>query len=256
MVGEDSGMFATLMDVEERPFNERTVFFNVEGDNGSYASAAITDFNGRAFLGAVPLPVGTYNVTASFGSVVTVGEESLDLTDDRYHPSVAVGTLIIEDPTPTIYVSPGTHSSVDGLYFRNEDILAFDVETETWTKFFDGADVGLFTANVSSFAILDDESLLMSIDKTLYLATVGWVSSNDIIRFIPTELGENTEGSFEMYLDGSDVGLNSKAETIDAIGFTPNGRLFISTHRSFNTDELSGHGEDLILFNEISLGAR
>ncbi|MCP5011148.1 MAG: hypothetical protein GY942_14300, partial [Aestuariibacter sp.] len=47
-IGEDSGMVATLMDVEERPFNEKTVFFTVEGDNGSYAAAAITDFNGRA----------------------------------------------------------------------------------------------------------------------------------------------------------------------------------------------------------------
>ncbi|MCP5095331.1 MAG: hypothetical protein GY943_07260, partial [Chloroflexi bacterium] len=229
---------------------EKTVFFTVEGDNGSYAAAAITDFNGRAFLGVVPLPVGTYEVTASFGSVVTVDGESLDLTDDRYHAAIDVGTLIIEDPTPIIYISPSTHSTVDGLTFRNEDILAFDTDTETWSKFFDGADVGLFTANVSSFAILDDETLLMSIDKTLYLANIGWVSSNDIIRFMPTELGESTQGSFEMYLDGSDVGLNSSAETIDAIGLTPDGRLFISTHRSFDTGALTGYGEDLIVLND------
>ncbi|MCP5099256.1 MAG: hypothetical protein GY943_27195, partial [Chloroflexi bacterium] len=39
-------------------------------------------------------------------------------------------------------------------------------------------------------------------------------------------------------------------ETIDAIGLTPDGRLFISTHRSFDTGALTGYGEDLIVLND------
>ncbi len=39
----------------------------------------------------------------------------------------------------------------------------------------------------------------------------------DIIRFLPTSLGENTAGTFQWYLDGSDVGLTTSGEKIDAI---------------------------------------
>jgi hypothetical protein len=252
-VDEDSGMYATLKDAAQRPFNEKTVFFTVVGDNGSYAAAAITNFNGRAFLGVVPLPPGTYQVMASFGNVVTFDSQSLDLTDVRFQGSIAIGTLEIKDE-PIIYISPSTHSTVDDVVFRNEDILAYNTATDTWTMFFDGSDVGLFTANVGGFAMLEDNTLLISIDRKMNLAGIGQVTRNDILRFIPTELGENTAGSFEMFLDGSDVGLNSAAETIDAIGFIPDGRLFISTHRSFNINSFTGKGEDLIVFNAFSFG--
>ena len=46
-------------------------------------------------------------------------------------------------------------------------------------------------------------------DSSLTLPDVGVVEGRDIVRFVPTSLGETTAGSFEMYFDGSDVNLDS-----------------------------------------------
>ncbi|MCA9930437.1 MAG: Ig-like domain repeat protein, partial [Anaerolineales bacterium] len=192
VAGSDSGIYATLTDAAERPFNEKTVIFQVDGENGSYTAAEITNFNGRAFLGTVPLPPGSYSVTATFGDVVTIDGESLNLTDPRYLPSSAVGTLLIEEAGELIYISTDNHSSIGGINFRNEDILTFDTHTGSWEIIFDGSDVGLFAENVNSFAKLSDGSYLMSFEKSLYLSSVGNVYTNDIVRFVPTSLGSNT----------------------------------------------------------------
>ncbi|KAA3664886.1 MAG: Ig-like domain repeat protein, partial [Chloroflexi bacterium] len=256
--GEDSGMFATLSDVAERPFNEKTVIFQVNGDNGSYAVAAITDFNGRAFLGTVPLPPGTYTVDATFGDAITLNGDSIDLTDDRYLPSTATGTLIIEeavDEVELIYMSAGYTGEILGEWVRNEDIYVFDLATEEWTLVFDGSDVGLYTANVNGLAKLEDGSLLLNLGHTRWVPGLGKVYRNDIVRFIPTSLGEDTAGTFELYFDGSDVGLKSAAETIDAIAFDENGRLLISTISSFNVNGLRGKGADILAFTATSLGS-
>ncbi|MCG8531542.1 MAG: hypothetical protein MI749_12870, partial [Desulfovibrionales bacterium] len=61
--------------------------------------------------------------------------------------------------------------------------------------------------------------------------------------FIPTSLGADTAGTFEWYLDGSDVGLSGAKEDIDTIAFTPDGRLLISTKYDYEVPGMSGHDE-------------
>ncbi|MCA9921542.1 MAG: hypothetical protein KC421_04175, partial [Anaerolineales bacterium] len=78
--------------------------------------------------------------------------------------------------------------------------------------------------------------------------------NNDIVRFVPTSLGSNTAGTFELYFDGSDVDLNSSAERIEAIAFAPDGRLLISTYRSYNINGMTGKGSDILAFTPTSLG--
>ncbi|MCP4944176.1 MAG: hypothetical protein GY924_19650, partial [Planctomycetaceae bacterium] len=77
---------------------------------------------------------------------------------------------------------------------------------------------------------------------------------SDIVRFVPTTLGTDTSGSFEMYFDGSDVGLSSNGEDLDAIGFAPDGRLLISTVGSFKVPGVSGKDTDLFAFSPTGLG--
>jgi hypothetical protein len=66
----------------------------------------------------------------------------------------------------------------------------------------------------------------------------GKVDDSDIIRFIPTSLGEDSTGAFEMYFDGSDYGLRQSSEDVDAIGFTGDGRLLISTTGPFKVPQM------------------
>ena len=81
------------------------------------------------------------------------------------------------------------------------------------------------------------------------------VDDSDIVRFTPTSLGANTAGSFNFYFDGSDVGLTTSNEALDAIDIAPDGRLVISTSGAASASGASGDDEDLLIFTASSLGS-
>ena len=75
------------------------------------------------------------------------------------------------------------------------------------------------------------------------------------MAFSPTSLGDLTQGSFKLYVDGSDVGLNnSGSEDIKGVSILNDGRLVLSTAGSFQTQQLSGNGSDLFYLRFSSLG--
>jgi hypothetical protein len=98
---------------------------------------------------------------------------------------------------------------------------------------------------------MDDGSLLLSLAQPQTLDGVGQVNPQDIVRFVPTSLGGATSGYFEWYLRGSDAGLTTNDENIDAISWTADHRLVVSTSGAFsvhdsNGVEFTGRDEDLI----------
>ena len=156
-----------------------------------------------------------------------------------------------------IYVSSSTNGNVGGIAFADEDILAFDVNTAVWSLAFDGSDVGLTSSShdVDAFHFLGDGSLLLSFTGSVSITGVGNVDDSDLVRFVPTSLGSNTSGSFEMYFDGSDVGLTTNGEDIDGIAITASGDLLISTTSGFTVPGVSGQDEDILRFSATSLGS-
>ncbi len=123
-------------------------------------------------------------------------------------------------------------------------------------SYFDGSDVGLSSAaeNVDAFAIRSDGSLLFS---TTGQAHVPGVTSagEDLLLFRPTQLGAQTRGTWQMFFDGSDVGL-STWEGLDGVSELPDGRLIVSTHR---VAKVPGHSsshqpEDLLAFRPTATG--
>ncbi len=141
-----------------------------------------------------------------------------------------------------------------GIRFRDEDILVYNTATDTWSMYFDGSDVGLGGTDINAFTILDDGSILLSVNTSASLS-IGTIQDEDIVKFIPSSTGSNTAGTFEWYFDGSDVGLNASGEDIDAIGIDSNGNLIISVLGRFSAGGLSGRDEDLWQFTATSLGA-
>lgn len=137
---------------------------------------------------------------------------------------------------------------------QNEDIVAYDTTTGTWSWVFDGSDVGLSSFAIDGLAVLPNGNLLLSFTAA---GTIGGVSSDDsdILQFAPTSLGSATAGTFSMYFDGSDVGLTTNNEDIDSISLDATGRLVISTLGAFSVTGASGNDEDLIVFNATSLGS-
>ncbi|MBK8902097.1 MAG: proprotein convertase P-domain-containing protein [Anaerolineaceae bacterium] len=166
-------------------------------------------------------------------------------------------------PTPTntpvpgsavIYVSSSTNGTASGVAFNDEDILSYNVSSGAWALFFDGSDVGVST-DVDAFAILTDGSILMSFDTTTTAGAAGSVTDADIVRFVPTSTGSTTAGTFSLYFDGSDVGLSTSSEDIDAVELLADGRIVISTTGNISVTGASGADEDMVAFTPTSLGS-
>ncbi|HUU83801.1 MAG TPA: S8 family serine peptidase [Phycisphaerae bacterium] len=136
----------------------------------------------------------------------------------------------------------------------NEDIVAYNLGTGTWSLVFDGSDVGLSSLAINGMAALPDGDILLTFTAA---GTVGGLSvdDSDIVRFTPTSLGPTTAGAFSFYFDGSDVGLTKNDEDIDAIGLTASGQLIVSVIGNFAGTGASGVDEDLFVFNATSLGS-
>ena len=127
--------------------------------------------------------------------------------------------------------------------------------TGAWTLYFDGSDVGLSGTDVDAFDRQADGSLLMSFDTDFTLANFGAVDDSDILRFVPTSTGANTAGAWQWYFDGSDVGLTTSGEDVDAFALAADGRLLVSTTDNVSVTGASGADEDLLAFAPTQLGA-
>jgi len=155
-----------------------------------------------------------------------------------------------------IYASSSTSGTAGGVAFSNEDVLTYNTSTGLWAMFFDGSDVSLGNTNIDAFDLLSDGSMLLSFtSSTFTVPGLGTVEDRDIIKFIPTSTGSTTAGTFQWFFDGSDVGLTTSNEDIDAVHFTSDGKVIISTLGTFAVTGVSGEDEDLIIFTPTSLGS-
>lgn len=203
------------------------------------------------------------------------------------------------DPTfNSVFVSvrePGV--TEDGVEYSTEDILfTYDNGAATnWQKVFDGSDFGLTTRhNISAFSFNEimwttPITFPFSIDQLevipeLYLSFAPnavivpgvptKVAGHDIVRF--TEVSDGV-GTFEMFFDGSDVGLTLTSEKIDGIGVWPPenydvlgqdvelpvdcnaGAIFVTTMGRYRVPaadggSIVGNGSDILLFCAFNTG--
>ena len=157
--------------------------------------------------------------------------------------------------TPTSgarYFSFASNGTVNGLSFRDEDILLFD--GQNWSLFFDGSDVGAGGVDLFGFSIVDADTILIAFSANVTLSGMA-VTPQDIVRFDATSLGTNTAGTFSMYFNGRDVGFDTTAEKIDAVSVLADGRLLISTTGNPSVPGVSARDEDVLIFTPTSLGA-
>jgi hypothetical protein len=144
---------------------------------------------------------------------------------------------------------------------ENEDVVAYNEGTGTWSLIFDGSDVGLSAFTIDGLARLDDGSLLLSFAEpgSLPGMTGGpsgtTIDDSDIVQFIPANLGSTTFGSFGFYFDGSDVGLTGDGEDVDALIVTASGQLILSTNGGVSVSGVSGVHADLLIFTPSGLGS-
>jgi hypothetical protein len=183
----------------------------------------------------------------------TAGSRAVALrVSDGVDSVLATTTANVADRPPVVlYFSLGSGGTVGGVSVANEDIVAFD--GTQFSLYFDGSDVGLSSFTIDAFAVTGPSEILLSFTGS---GTVGGVSTDDsdVVRFTATSLGATTAGSFSMYFDGSDVGLTTSDEDVDAIELLSNGHLLVSTTGSVSVSGVSGADEDLLEFTPTSLG--
>ncbi|MEM9775406.1 MAG: Ig-like domain-containing protein, partial [Chloroflexota bacterium] len=235
-------------------------------DDGLPLNPGVTSVTWSQLSGPGTATFTNANSVSTSVSFSTFGSYTLRLTADDGDLTASDDVVIVVEPVtsflPIIYVSSTSAGVVSGITFVDEDILSYDQSTGTWMRYFDGSDVGLGLdpfKDVDAFTILDDGSILLSIAGAATIQDVGAIDDSDIVRFIPTKIGPKTEGTFEMYFDGSDVGLDTDKEDIDAISVLDDGRIVVSTLGPAQTPKQFGNtlnslDEDLIVFTPTTLG--
>ncbi|RIK14393.1 MAG: hypothetical protein DCC51_15915, partial [Anaerolineae bacterium] len=175
---------------------------------------------------------------------------------DAAHPGGTPGpvwsfTTASPPASPLLYVTPTKSGTVGGITVTPQDILSRDGTTGTWAMYFKGSNVGV-TKPIQAFAFLPGGDILL-VFKANQSTPAGTFTPWDVVRFHPTATGTNTAGTFSWYFDGSDVGLSTSAEKIDALDALADGRLLISTAGSLSVLNPSGgtfkaQDEDLVSF--------
>ncbi|MEM7133565.1 MAG: hypothetical protein AAF702_45145 [Chloroflexota bacterium] len=191
------------------------------------------------------------------GSIVNVrivAQDAAGNSLDQTH-SFTVKESLVERNTSVIYVSSATSGSVPGINYHDDDILAYNTNTSLWSLFLDGSDIGLNSGDINGFAILPDDSILLSFTGIFTPTGLSPVDPQDIVKFIPTSTGQMTAGTFEYYFDGSDVDLTTAAESVNGIERLSDGRIIISTEGHPSLPGFSGLTDsDMLAFTPTSLG--
>ena len=144
--------------------------------------------------------------------------------EDPGAPAVSVPPAIYLSPTGTGTVGPTTARRA----FTGADILSYIKPTNTWDVLYDGSYVRT-TKNVGAFAFQGSD-ILLGFSAAQTITGLGTAAPQDLVRFTPASLGyNNTTGTFAWFFDGSDVGLTTVAEAIDALWIDAEGKLYIST---------------------------
>jgi len=189
-------------------------------------------------------------------TIVAAGQALIDLDDGEAITCTFTNAPSGGPSSDVIYISPAKSGTVGGVAYTNGDILRYD--GSSWSMYFDGSDVGV--KSVKGFVLLPGGGILIAPGAKATLAGVGAVMGQDIVRFTPTSTGNNTTGSFQWYFDGSDVGLTTAAEAIDALTIDNAGQLLISTKGAATVPSGSGTSvrgadEDLLKFTFGTSGA-
>ena len=157
-------------------------------------------------------------------------------------------------PPKPLYFSLLNDGTVGGLSVANEDVVLYN--GTSFSLAFDGSDVGLSSRRLDAFGWFDADSLLFSLDSdgATLPGVAGTIDDSDVIRFDATSLGSTTSGTFSMYFDGSDAGLTTSGEDVDAFELLSNGTIVLSTDGSAGVPGVSAGAEDLLVFTPGSLG--
>ncbi len=165
----------------------------------------------------------------------------------------------------TILMSFESAVTINGLSVTPHDVVKFEATSlgnntaGTFSMYFHGSDVGLDALDtdaedIDALGVLPDGRILISTSGDPSVPGVTG-KDEDILAFTPTTLGAVASGTWAMYFDGSDVGLNTNSsEDVDAFEVASNGNIYLSTSGNFTVNGASGANEDVFVCVPGSVG--
>ncbi len=166
-------------------------------------------------------------------------------------------------PSTGMLISLRDDTLLGGNLYGRDDIIHLDPISGKYTLFVDLSDsLGGAIVNTDVIHVLPDDSILLSFVQTENIpGLIGGpngtaVEDCDVVRFVPIRLGEETSGTFEFYLDGSDLGLDYAVEDVDALATDASGNLLFSVTGPWTlANGLTGKDEDILKLVATSLGS-
>lgn len=174
------------------------------------------------------------------------------VTDSRNGFSVSSVSLAVEYVGTPFFLSFGTETQFQSQIFQPEDIVFFD--GRNFSLVFDGSDLGILSGNITGFDFIKENEILLSFERSAVLSENLFIQPNDVLKFTATSLGEETSGEFEVYLDGSDIGLSDDEGAIDALIGLSEREILLSTAGDLTVAGQEFGREDILLFNSTQLG--
>ena len=185
------------------------------------------------------------DTTATFGAA---GTYVLRLTANDTVNTVSDDVTIIVTPATLLYFSTLGDVNVGGLGSADDaDVYAWFGGT-TYSRVFDASANGVpAAADVDALVVVDSDTLYVSFLATTTLPGVGAVASQDVVKL--------DAGTWSMFFDGSDVGLTTAAENVDAFEILSGTAVAVSTTGNPDVPGITGEAdEDLLQCTGTSFG--
>ncbi len=181
------------------------------------------------------------NATDTWNMVLDGSSVGLTVNVDAFH-RLPDGRYLLSFSEPTSV--PGLAGTVD-----DSDIVRYDPMLNDFVFAFDGSDMGLTTSDE------DIDGIDVSTDGRLLFSLVGSYSipgpisggGEDILKFEHTRFGRITQGSWQMFIDGSAIVGTPLTSNIEAVAAHCNGTDFY-----LRLDDYMGNGVGIYHYNLAS----
>jgi hypothetical protein len=152
--------------------------------------------------------------------------------------------LSVSAPAPI----PGLGEVDDSDIVRFSPASLGSTTSGVFKMYLDGSDVNLGrpSEDVDALDVLDDGTVAISTTGSVAVPGVRG-QDEDLLSFAPSSRGWKTAGAWSIYLDGSDVDLDTTGgEDVDAATVTDAGAIWLSTRADFAVPGITGADEDVV----------